>query len=79
MNPPLPQRNPSNETEMSWSASLALVDDLLAALRAWQPRDSPPSPATEQDVAVLSALSCIPWAQTRQAPFEDSGFGDSTR
>ncbi len=57
MNPPLPQRRPSEETELSWSASIALLDALIAALRTWQPRNLPPSPATEQDLATFSALS----------------------
>ncbi|WP_157122094.1 hypothetical protein [Nocardia violaceofusca] len=56
MKPALPQRRPPDETQTSWSASIALLDSLLAALQAWQPSQLPPAAPTEQDIAVLAAL-----------------------
>ncbi len=58
MKPVLPQREPCEVTApMSLSASIALLDSLLAALRSWQPRDLPPAPPTEQDVAALHSVA----------------------
>lgn len=59
MKPALPQRCPCMETERSWSASIALLDDLIAALRVWQPRELSPSAPTEQDMAAIAALHSI--------------------
>ncbi|MEU6563535.1 hypothetical protein [Nocardia nova] len=39
-----------------WSATIALLDDLLDALRAWQPSDRPPTPPTEQDLTAIAAV-----------------------
>ncbi|MEU6564086.1 hypothetical protein [Nocardia nova] len=54
MKPTLPQRRPCETTTPVWSPAIALLDDLLAALQAWQPGDLSPSPPTEQDLATLS-------------------------
>ncbi|WP_025351029.1 hypothetical protein [Nocardia nova] len=54
--PPLPQRYPCETTGADWSAAIASLDDLLAALRAWQPTGLPPTPPTEQDNLALATL-----------------------
>ncbi len=65
--PTLPQRSPCDEIDASWSASIALLDSLIAALRAWQPRELPPAPATEQDIATLAALRPVSPSPTEGA------------
>lgn len=52
----LPQRYPCLSAAADWSACIAQLDNLLAALRAWQPRELPPSPPTEQDRAAFAAF-----------------------
>ncbi|MEU6561930.1 hypothetical protein [Nocardia nova] len=54
--PPLPQRYPCDTTGADWSAAIALLDGLLAALRAWQPAGLPPTPPTERDIVALATL-----------------------
>lgn len=54
MKPALPQRHPREATAPVGSPAIALLDDLLAALQAWQPSDLSPSPPPEQDLATLS-------------------------
>lgn len=54
--PTLPQRYPCDTTAADWSAVIASLDSLLAALRAWQPTELPPTPPTEQDMVALAAL-----------------------
>ncbi|AHH21979.1 hypothetical protein NONO_c72220 [Nocardia nova SH22a] len=58
--PALPQRHPSVSAPADWSATIALLDDLLDALRAWQPSDLPPTPPTEQDLAAIDAVADRP-------------------
>ncbi|WP_104380008.1 hypothetical protein [Nocardia nova] len=53
---PLPQQYPCDINASDWSAVIASLDRLLAALRAWQPTGLPPAPPTEEDILALTTL-----------------------
>lgn len=53
---PLPQRQSCDEYASDWSAVIASLDRLLAALRAWQPTGLPPVPPTAEDIVALTTL-----------------------
>jgi hypothetical protein len=53
---PLPQRQPCEDYSSDWSAVIASLDRLLAALRAWQPTGLPPGPPTAEDIVAVTTL-----------------------